>query len=101
LAELELDARQQVLELLRAQKRDELVARRRLHLERIERDRERRVHVEQDETLRDARLLGEIDETLPALRLLDLRSARQQRLEIAIGVDELGRGLDADARHAR
>ena len=36
-----------------------------------------------------------------ALGLLDLAGARQQRLDIPIGVDQLGRGLDPDARHAR
>ena len=34
------------------------------------------------------------------LRLLDLVGAGQQRFEVAIGVDQFGRGLDPDARHA-
>ena len=41
------------------------------------------------------------DQAFAALRLLDLAGARQQRFQIAIGVDQLSRGLDADARHAR
>ena len=50
---------------------------------------------------RDARQLGILLQRLAPLGLLDLAGARQQRLEVAVLVDELGRGLDADARHAR
>ena len=39
--------------------------------------------------------------TLAPLVLLDLRGAGEQRLEIAELVDEEGRGLNPDARHAR
>ena len=42
-----------------------------------------------------------LDQRLAPLGLLDLAGARQQRLEVAVLVDQLGRGLDADARHAR
>ena len=48
-----------------------------------------------------ARLVGELDQLLAALGLLDLAGARQQRVEVAVLVDQLGRRLDADARHAR
>ena len=39
-------------------------------------------------------------ERLAPLRLLDLVGAGEQRLEVAVLVDELRRGLDADAGHA-
>ena len=38
---------------------------------------------------------------LAPLRLLDLARAGEQRVEIAEFADELGRGLDADARRSR
>ena len=38
---------------------------------------------------------------LAPLRLLDLAGARQQRFEVAVLLDQLRRGLDADAGHAR
>ena len=47
------------------------------------------------------RLLGVVDQRLAPLRLLDLAGAREQRFEIAVFVDQLRGGLDADARHAR
>ena len=62
---------------------------------------QRHVFVEHHEPLRDAGLLGEFDEVLAALLLLDLGCAGQQRFEVAILGDELGRGLDADAGDAR
>ena len=64
-------------------------------------DLERHVVLQRHELARDARLLGELDQLLAALGLLDLAGARQQRIEIAVFVDQLGRRLDADARHAR
>ena len=50
---------------------------------------------------RDPRLLGVLDQRLAPLRLLDLAGAQQQRFEIAVFDDQLRRGLDADAGHAR
>ena len=41
-----------------------------------------------------------IGQRLAALRLLDLAGAGEQRFEIAVFVDELRRGLDADAGRA-
>ena len=46
-------------------------------------------------------MLGIVDQRLAALVLLDLAGALEQRFEIAVFADELRRGLDADARHAR
>ena len=42
-----------------------------------------------------------LDQVLAPLGLLDLFGARQQPVEVAVVVDELRRGLDADAGHAR
>ena len=41
------------------------------------------------------------DQRLAALLLLDLAGAREQRFQIAVFADQLRRGLDADAGHAR
>ena len=57
--------------------------------------------VERDQFFRQPRFLRVLDQRLPALVLLDLASARQQRFEVAIFADQLRRGLDADAGHAR
>ena len=57
--------------------------------------------VERDQLLREPRLLGIVDQGLPPLLLLDLGGAREQRFEVAVFADELRRGLDADAGHAR
>ena len=62
---------------------------------------DRHVVVQRHEPLRDAGLFGEFDQVLPALLLLDFGRAGQQRFEIAIFGDELGRRLDADAGDAR
>ena len=53
-----------------------------------------------DEIPRDPRLIRELDQVLPALGLLDLLRPRQQRVEIAIFIDQLRRRLDANARNA-
>ena len=42
-----------------------------------------------------------VDQGLAALGLLDLLGARQQRLQIAVFLDQQGGGLDADAGRAR
>ena len=57
--------------------------------------------VERDELFRQPRLLGILDQRLAALLLLDLAGAREQRFEIAVFADQLRRGFDADAGHAR
>ena len=62
---------------------------------------DRHVIFERHQLFRDARLFGKLDEAFAPLRLLDLRCSRKQLLERAIFADELGAGLDADARHAR
>ena len=66
-----------------------------------ERHVQRDMGIEGDELLRQPRPLGILDERLAPLLLLDLGRAREQRFEIAVFADELRRGLDADARHAR
>jgi hypothetical protein len=43
-------------------------------------------------------LVGEVDQGLAALLLLDLAGAGQQRVEVAVFVDQGRGGLDADAR---
>ena len=72
-----------------------------MHREVVERHVELDLVVEQHELPRDARLVGVLDQRLAPLRLLDLGGAGQQRFKVAVFVDELRRGLDADARHAR
>ncbi len=57
--------------------------------------------IEDHQRARQPRLVGESNETLSPLRLGDLGGAGEQRVEIAIFVDEERRGLDPDARHAR
>ena len=61
----------------------------------------RHLVIERHQPLGQPRLFGKLDEILAPLLLLDFRSARQQRFEIAIFGDELGAGLDADAGNAR
>ena len=58
------------------------------------------VVLELDQAAADPRLLGELDQVLAALRLLDLLGPLEQLFEIAVGLDQLGGGLHADARHA-
>jgi hypothetical protein len=45
-------------------------------------------------------LIGKLDEVFAALVLLDLRRAGQQRVEVAVFVDQKGGGFYADAGHA-
>ena len=59
-----------------------------------------RVAVQPHQFARQPDLVGEIDQGLAALVLLDLARAGQERVEIAVFVDQQGRGLDADARRA-
>ena len=66
-----------------------------------ERARQRHVVVELDQLASTAAPCGVVDQRLAPLRLLDLGGACEQGFEVAIGVDQLGRGLDADPRHAR
>ena len=61
----------------------------------------RHIVLQRHELTRDARLLGKLDELFATLRLLDLAGPGEQRIEIAISSDQLGRRLDADARDAR
>ena len=70
------------------------------HTQLLDRCLERNVVLEQHQLARDARLLGELGQPLAPLGLLDLAGALQQRVEVAVLVDELGGGLHADARHA-
>ena len=63
----------------------------------------RHVHIvlQSDQPFRNPRLLGELDQVFPALGLFDLAGTLQQGFQVAEFADQLGRGLDADARHAR
>ena len=72
-----------------------------MHREFVERHVERDLVVEQHELPRNPRLLGILDQRLAPFRLLDLAGAQQQRFQVAILDDQLGRGLDADAGYAR
>ena len=67
----------------------------------IERPLHRHVPVQLDQPPRQPRLIRELDQPLAPHLLLDERRLREQRFEIAIFADQLGGGLDADARHAR
>ncbi len=67
----------------------------------LDRHLDRHVVLERDEIAGETGLQGELGQTLAALGLLDLAGTGEQRVEVAVLVDELGGGLDADARHAR
>ncbi len=95
------DAPGQRRKLHGAQKRDQPLIVGLVHGEIADRHVELHFVVERDELLRQPRLLGVLDQRLAALVLLDLRGALEQRFEIAVFADQLGRGLDADAGHAR
>ena len=95
------DAAGQGGEFHRLQERDQLARIGLVHREFVERHVELDLVVEQHQLPRDPRLLGVLDQRLAPLRLLDLAGARQQRFQIAIFDDQLRRGLDADAGHAR
>ncbi len=96
-----LDAPLERPELHLVEKRQELFGVVRLHPQRRQRAGQRHVVVELHQLLRQPRFGFVFDQRLAPLRLLDLVRMRQQRFEIAIGVDQLGRGLDPDARNAR
>ena len=72
-----------------------------VHGEIGERHVERHLGVERHQCLRQPRLVGVLDQGLAPLLLLDLAGACEQRFEVAVFADELRRGLDADAGHAR
>ena len=72
-----------------------------LHPERLDGDLKRYIVLQRHELTRDACLLGKLDELFATLRLLDLSCPGEQRIEIAISSDQLGRRLNADARDAR
>ena len=64
--------------------------------------RQRRHRVAQgDQPLRDPRLLGVLEQVLAALGLLDRGGVGEQAFQIAELLEQLRRGLDPDARHAR
>ena len=65
-----------------------------------ERHVQRHVRIEDHQRPRQPRLVGESNQTLAPLRLGDLGGAGEQRVEIAIFVDEQRRGLHPDAGHA-
>ncbi len=63
--------------------------------------RRRDVVAQLDQSLGDARQLGVALQRLAPLGLLDLAGPCEQRLEVAVLAQQLGRGLDADAWHTR
>ena len=95
------DAAGQRREFHRLQKGDQLARVGFVHREFIERHLQLDLVVEQHQLPRDPRLPGILDQRLAPLRLLDLAGALEQRFQIAIFDDQLGRGLDADPRHTR
>ena len=95
------DAARQRREFHGLQEADQLRAVRRLQREIVEAIGDRHVVLERHQVARDPRLVGIGDDGLAALLLLDLGGARQQRVEVAIGFQELCRGLRPDARNAR
>ena len=88
-------------ELHRLQESDEVLVIRLVHRELIDGHVELHIVVQRHQPLGDARKLGIVDQRLAALVLLDLAGALEQRFEIAVFADQLRRGFDADARHAR
>ena len=84
-------------ELHFAQKRHQPLRIERLDRKRRERAGEGHVVVELDQLLRQTRLLLVLDQRLAAFRLFYFGRAGEQCFEIAISVDQLGRGLDPDA----
>ena len=95
------DAAGQGGKLHRLQERDQLARVRLMHRKLVERHVQLDLVVEQHQLPRDPRLLGILHQRLAPLRLLDFAGTQQQRFEIAIFDDQLRRGLDADAGHAR
>jgi hypothetical protein len=67
----------------------------------LDRNVELDVCVERHEFLRQPRLVGIVDQRLAPLLLFDLGGALEQRFEIAVFADQLRRGFDTDAGHAR
>ena len=94
------NATRQGIELHDAQEAEQLRRIGIAHAQRFGRDHVRHVVLEAHELARHTRLVGELDQLLAPLRLLDLAGAGQQRIEIAVLLDQLRRRLDADARHA-
>ena len=95
------DAASEGGKLHRLQERDQFSCVGLVHRKLVERHFELDLVVEQHELPRDSRLFGIFDQRLTSLRLLDLAGAQQQRLQVAVFDDQLRRGLDADAGHAR
>src|SRR5690606_24180466 len=62
---------------------------------------QRHLAVEFHKPAGEPRLICELDEALASLWLLDLLGPSQERLQIAVGADQLGSGLDTDAGDAR
>ena len=67
----------------------------------LERGRQSHIVPEAHQLAAGAGERGIGDQRLAALRLLDLAGAVEQGVEIAIGIDQLRRRLDADAGHPR
>ncbi len=100
IAEFLARARQDALEALELQPRDQDGGIGIGLVQRIGVLRHRRVVVELHQLLGDARQLGIGLQRFAALGLLDLAGALEQRFQAAVFGDQLGGGLDADAGHA-
>ena len=94
------DPRQQRAELIGLQERLQRRPLRRERREVLQRFGDGRVVAERDQPAAHAGELGVGDQVLAPLRLRDLPGAGEQRVQVAVGFDELRRGLDADTGNA-
>ena len=69
-------------------------------LKAVQGDIQGHVAIKLHQTARDADLLGIVQKRLAPLGLLDLTRAGQKRIQIAVFLNEKGRGLEPDARRA-
>ena len=92
-----------VVSSIALQKDDEPLAVELRRRERLERRLDRHVAIQGDELLRHPDQLDGvgIGQRFAPLGLFDFACAREQRLEVAVFGDELGRGLEPDAGRAR
>ena len=91
----------QCVELHRFGKTDKLVTLWRAQNHIAKADRQGRIALQRHQVAANAGLIGKLNQILTPLVLLNLFSARQQCVQIAIFINQLGRRLYANARHAR
>ena len=73
----------------------------RRHVQLVHRQVDRHVVLQGHQLQRDPRHIGELDQVLAPFVLFDLAGPLQQRVEIAVLVDQEGRRFHADPRHPR